>query len=769
MKQNVHVKFHSEALLEELEARQLFSGGIEGILAENNEPEAAVYMDVSVESDLIESPDSIAEITENSIRQELVFIDTDVDNYQELLNDILSQSDEERHVEVILLDNQSDGIEQITDTLADFQNLDAVHLISHGSDGSVEIGNTTLDAETLNQNLLEISGWSDAFTAEGDFLIYGCNLAATEDGQSLVESLSTLTLTDVAASDDLTGQAELGGNWELEYNTGTIEADAAVSTDLQASYEAILATETVADDLSTGGFTGNTGSQSWAADWVDVDGAGAGASTGNVVISGGEISIRLAGSSIAREVDLSAATSATFSFDYHTGAGIDAADPDSMVIEVSNDGGSTWNTLEDINYLDGVNSGSKSYDISAYTAVDTQIRFRANNGYGGGDEFFYADNVQIGYTTNTAPVITSDGSGATASINVVENNTAATTVTATDVDGDIPTFDITGGADQALFSIDTNSGVLTFSSAPNYEAYADFNSDNVYEVTVQSDDGNGGTDSQALSVTVIDINDAPAIIANSVNPTYTEGGAAVSLYSFVSPQTYDSSQTIEELVFTITNISDGGNELINLDGSIFALTDLTSGTTATNGYGYSVSLSGTTATLTLTTTGASITDIANLFISLSYENSSIIPTTLDRVFTITSIKDSGGTANGGIDTSSPNLVSTVTIVAINNAPTAANNTITTNEDTPYTFSTTDFNFSDLNGDTLVSIEITTLETVGVLQLSGVDVTVNQIISKADIDTGKLKFVPIANANGTGYDSFGFSVNDGTADSTAKPF
>ncbi|MCK5191777.1 MAG: DUF4347 domain-containing protein, partial [Methylococcales bacterium] len=260
MRPNVHVKFHSEAILEELEARQLFSGGIEGILADNNEPEAAVHMEVTAEPELT-SPDSITATTADSIRQELVFIDTDVENYQQLLNDILAQDgDTERNIEVILLDNQSDGIEQISEALANYQNLDAVHLISHGSDGNVDIGNSTLDFDTLTQNLSQISQWGDSFTEQGDFLIYGCNLAETEDGESLVKALSSLTHTDVAASDDLTGQAELGGDWELEYKTGSIESSIALDASAQAEFEGVLATYDVSntnDDL-------NPGSLRWA-------------------------------------------------------------------------------------------------------------------------------------------------------------------------------------------------------------------------------------------------------------------------------------------------------------------------------------------------------------------------------------------------------------------------------------------------------------------------------------------------------------------------
>ncbi|MCP4967101.1 MAG: hypothetical protein GY926_17940, partial [bacterium] len=109
---------------------------------------------------------------------------------------------------------------------------------------------------------------------------------------------------------------------------------------------------------------------------------------------------------------------------------------------------------------------------------------------------------------------------------------------------------------------------------------------------------------------------------------------------------------------------------------------------------------------------------------------------------------------------------TIDVTAKNDAPTAANNTVATNEDTTYTFTASDFNYSDVDGDTLASVEITTLEAVGALELSAVDVTLNQVISKADIDAGNLKFVPVADANGTGYDSFSFSVNDGTVDSAS---
>ena len=132
------------------------------------------------------------------------------------------------------------------------------------------------------------------------------------------------------------------------------------------------------------------------------------------------------------------------------------------------------------------------------------------------------DTASITVTAvNDAPVINSDGGGPTAAVNAVENQTSVTTVTATDVDlpADTLTFTIIGGADASLFSISSGTGVLAFNTAHDFESPADADGNNVYEVTVQVSDGNGGVDTQAISVTVTDDNDVPAITSNGGGPT----------------------------------------------------------------------------------------------------------------------------------------------------------------------------------------------------------------------------------------------------------
>ena len=55
------------------------------------------------------------------------------------------------------------------------------------------------------------------------------------------------------------------------------------------------------------------------------------------------------------------------------------------------------------------------------------------------------------------------------------------------------------GPDAGLFTIDPDSGVLTFNTPPNFEAPADADANNVYEIDVQAADGQGGITTQHQS------------------------------------------------------------------------------------------------------------------------------------------------------------------------------------------------------------------------------------------------------------------------------
>ncbi len=171
---------------------------------------------------------------------ELVIIDSRAPNFQQLHNDIIHAQQQGRDIQVVVLDAHRDGIEQISEALTRYNQLDAVHIVSHGEGGKLQVGATQLDKQNLNQRSEEIKQWQQAFVNSGDLLLYGCNLASTENGQSLVNDLAKQTGADVAASDDLTGNNILGGDWDLEYQTGDIESSLAFSEDVQQNWQGTL-------------------------------------------------------------------------------------------------------------------------------------------------------------------------------------------------------------------------------------------------------------------------------------------------------------------------------------------------------------------------------------------------------------------------------------------------------------------------------------------------------------------------------------------------
>ena len=162
----------------------------------------------------------------------IVFVDSSVEDYQQLVDDI----DQSGGTQVVLIDSQSDGIDQISEYLSRHTGIESVHIVSHGTDGEVRLGNTLLNANTLDAYAGQIAAWSSSLTSSADILFYGCDLAASEDGQHLIEALSELTGADINASDDLTGHADLGGDWNLEYVVGHIETDVIFSVTVQQDW-----------------------------------------------------------------------------------------------------------------------------------------------------------------------------------------------------------------------------------------------------------------------------------------------------------------------------------------------------------------------------------------------------------------------------------------------------------------------------------------------------------------------------------------------------
>ena len=196
---------------------------------------------------------------------------------------------------------------------------------------------------------------------------------------------------------------------------------------------------------------------------------------------------------------------------------------------------------------------------------------------------------------------------------------------------------------------------------------------------------------------------------------------------------------------------------------------------------------------TLTASTADISDVDGVPSSFTYQwkRYAANGTTLEanigadaRTYTLTeseegkkvkvevSFTDNGGSPEGPLLSAAYPASLSQTVGArpvVNTLPTAADGIVTTNEDTDYTFSAAEFSYADDDGDALASVKITGLPTAGTLKLDGTPITsaLPKAVAAADVAARKLTYTPPANANGTGYASFTFKVNDGTADSATE--
>ena len=206
-------------------------------------------------------------------RTEIAIVDASVVNYDQLIDDLAANGDSERDFIVYLLDAEKDGVEQVSGILKGHAELDAIHLVSHGSNGRVSLGNTWLGNSNLGARAGEIASWSDSLSTDADLLIYGCELASTDAGKELVESISALTGADVAASVDDTGHVRYGGDWELEFDVGDVTTSVAFSDTVQASWQGLLAVGAYESfDYGPGILNGNSGGFGWASAWANTGG-----------------------------------------------------------------------------------------------------------------------------------------------------------------------------------------------------------------------------------------------------------------------------------------------------------------------------------------------------------------------------------------------------------------------------------------------------------------------------------------------------------------
>ncbi|OIN06540.1 pentapeptide repeat-containing protein [Oceanisphaera psychrotolerans] len=245
-------------VVEPMEPRYLLSGDLMVVppAPEQPSPEPVINLALEAEKSLVAAARPVDEVADteaaDTLVDQVIFVDQGVENADTLIQQVLSNSalDSSRY-EVVFLDGLSDGVEQVGQWLSRYQDLNAVHLISHGADGQISLGNTVLEQATLERYGDVLARWGEALSDQGDILIYGCSVAGIPEGEALVQALADLTGADVAASDDLTGSETFGGDWELEVRAGLIDVSMLLDG---GSWQGLLADFT--SDSTDENFTG---------------------------------------------------------------------------------------------------------------------------------------------------------------------------------------------------------------------------------------------------------------------------------------------------------------------------------------------------------------------------------------------------------------------------------------------------------------------------------------------------------------------------------
>ncbi len=547
----------------------------------------------------------------------IAIIDSSIDDYQTLV-----EAAEAQQMEVLLISGDQ-GLDDLAAQLENRTEIDSLLLFSHGSQGSVHLGKDVLTSNTLDEHTEALSIIKGSLSDEGDLLLYGCNVAQGEQGQAFIKELALATGADIAASDDLTGARNKGGDWELETTVGQTEAFSTFQAQAPDNFASLL----VASD-GTKDFTGWSGSGSTTLTTTDFSlTANGGSGPENIAIAGSLAymdSVELGATDAYFYVQADGVNTGSFQL---TGLQLSEYTSDVDVTDVFIVGNrlaggtimsspiinGTPNVQEPFVFDDatlGSFSGVQLTGFKVYFDIDSNAvlpdvnfdSFSIANGqapssntapsiaidatptFTEGTPLFIDSNVTITDDDNVDTDL-DDGyisfqitSGNTANDRLILNTSGSVTLVGTDVQynsASVGTLVDTSGTNDDgtvengdILRINFNSGVTGAAAEAIAEAIQFSNtSDNPdtsnRTVTFTINDGTD-TALDTATVSVTRTNDAPSVATNT-GLTVNEGAAGTIANTALKTTDPDDSST--GLTYTITTGTDNGSVWIDADGS----------------------------------------------------------------------------------------------------------------------------------------------------------------------------------------------------------
>jgi large repetitive protein len=650
----------------------------------------------------------------------LIFIDTAVVGYDQLIAEWQGRG------AIVLIDSGRDGIEQVLTALAGRQNIDAIHIVSHGGEGSFVLGSTRVTLASLTGELASSFAAIGAhLSADADILLYGCDVGAGQAGQDLLNALAVTTGADVAASIDDTGYMLRGGDWTLENRLGQIETTSLVARD----WEGLLAPAIISVSSTTTILRVYNASGVLVSD-SSLSGAAAGFPSGRSVgvTAGGYAVWSNAGTVNGQAVDLRAvivsSTSGTsaadvINFDRPTTG---SNDPSFLLTAASGTGNASIQVRWEL-VLAGTNTPIAA-DIS-YTIADLD---------GTGSNVNAPTREFVVVSTDT---LSSFQNAGTSDIRFITSTPGSITAYGTQNELAAPPLPISA----ARFNwLNTSNWTITYNTVRSAALTAGFSHDGNSEFNL----GTGGV---TTSIPRIDLDSNDSTTGGSgFLAIFTENGSAVRIVDADVILT-NPVGTITSTTVTLTNAQTGDQLLVNGSAAV-------SGTLAG---GISYTISGNVISLTGAATAASYQAALQ---TITFQNSSERPSPVDRNITI-------GFSNGTF--SSNNAVSTIRVIDINDTPTiSAPASYTGTEDTAVTIN--GITLGDVDSST-ESVQLTVSVPAGVGTLNFATTAFITVLNngtgtitiqgqrgaiQSAVNGGALTLTPGANFNGTSTVSFVFN-------------
>ncbi|GAB5442642.1 MAG: hypothetical protein Fues2KO_29910 [Fuerstiella sp.] len=807
---------------------------------------------------------------------EVVVVDESIDDVEQLLADLQQQSEGPRRFEVFTLDSHRDGVEQISEIVSRFDQIDALHIVTHGTDGAVRLGNLLLTADNLSGYAGEFASWGRAMSTEADVLFYGCELAESDSGRELMQSIAVITGADVAASDDDTGHADLGGDWNLEFIVGQVDVDVAFSAQLQQSWVGLLATSETHYFLAGGGIpeamletaipTGtaipdyDSGRHAGAGTLVDKGGSGFAESdavkhqrwqtaSGGITING-PVQLNL-WSHIKDFNTTKGATVHAYLIDIRNNGS------DAQLVATDSVTRSAWNPSGDWVY-DTFDFGTINRSLAANRRLQVKVVVDGSSDDGivfGYDSIFHRSHLVVGMTTANGDPVLNNGGGP---FNYSENDGPKEIgggLSLTDDDANLQwaTVQLTGNFNAAedslaftdplppgvTMQVDAATGQIVFygaASVADYEAvlkkvsYTNSSEDPselTRTVTFEVYDGqNLSTVTQTIDVTAV--NDAPTVAPNAAGtgledqnlvythaqiltligasdvdhsnseltvnitgvnnasfskagsgsgttytftltqPAHSNGYNVTFNYEVVDPELANASAGPATIAIQAVNdepgLTLGADQNVNEDTGAHTVNSFAS---ATPGGG--ADESGQTFTYLVSNNNGSLFAVAPAIDAAGNLTYTLAADAFGSATVTVQVRDSGGTANGGDDTSGSQQF-TINVANSNNddAYVAANAGLAIDENATKTITSAMLRVADPDLPAASSLVYTVVSppTLGRLELTTNPGVAATSFTQEDIDLNRLRYVH-AGAEAPLTDSFDFTATDGIGTPTAN--